>query len=88
MIAQLDSRPGDRAHEYRRVAADVVRGALDSLGIDRAHVVGGSVGSNWALRFAQAEPARVRSLVLLGAGPLSPELGPPGFFKMLVSPIG
>jgi pimeloyl-ACP methyl ester carboxylesterase len=83
------SEPIDyRKHEYRRVAADVVRGTLDSLGIDRAHVVGGSVGSNWALRFAQAEPARVRSLVLLGAGPLSPELGPPGFFKMLVSPIG
>ncbi len=83
------SEPIDyRKHEYRRVAADVVRSALDSLGIDRAHVVGASVGSNWALRFAQAEPARVRSLVLLGAGPLSPELGPPAFFKMLVSPIG
>ena len=32
--------------------------------------------------------ALLAPLVLLGAGPLSPELGPPGFFKMLVSPIG
>jgi pimeloyl-ACP methyl ester carboxylesterase len=75
-------------HEYRRVVVDVLRGVLDELGLERVHVVGASVGSNWALRLAQAEPSRVRRLVLLGAAPLSEELGPPPFFKLLVTPIG
>ena len=51
------SEPIDyRKHEYRRVVVDVLRGVLDSLGLERAHVVGASVGSNWALRLAGAEP--------------------------------
>ena len=75
-------------HEYKRVAVDVLRGVLDSLGIERVPVVGASVGGNWALRFAEAEPARVSRVVMLGAGPLSDELEPPGFFKLLVTPIG
>jgi 2-hydroxy-6-oxonona-2,4-dienedioate hydrolase len=74
--------------EYRRVAVDVLRGALESLGLDQVPIVGGSVGGNWALRLAQVEPSRVSSIVILGAGPLSDELGPPKFFQLLVTPIG
>ena len=37
----------------------LLRQALDALGVDRAHVVGASIGNLWALRLAQADPARV-----------------------------
>ena len=75
-----------RKLEYRRVAADVVRGALDGLGIDRARVVGGSVEQLGAAVGGGRGPGP-------SSGPprrraVDPELGPPGFFKMLVSPIG
>jgi pimeloyl-ACP methyl ester carboxylesterase len=50
-------------------AADLL-GLLDSLAIQRAHVVGLSAGSRTALNFAAANPARVHSLVLYGMGPV------------------
>jgi prepilin-type processing-associated H-X9-DG protein len=51
-------------------------------------VVGGSIGSLWGLRLAQAHPSRVERLVLLGAGPLTPEVGVPPFVRLLRSPLG
>jgi 2-hydroxy-6-oxonona-2,4-dienedioate hydrolase len=53
---------------YRTVVAELLRDALDALGVDRACVVGGSIGNLWALRLAQTYPARVERLVLLGGG--------------------
>ena len=44
-----------------------LRGLLDALGIERAHVVGASFGGLHALELAVTAPARVASLVLLGA---------------------
>ena len=55
---------------YGSLVADVLRGALDGLGVERAHVVGGSGGTLWALRFAAADPSRVRRVTLIGAGPV------------------
>lgn len=40
---------------------------LDSLGIERAHVVGFSLGGGVALEMVRADPARVASLTLLSA---------------------
>ena len=40
---------------------------LDSLGIERAHVVGFSMGGGVALEMARADPARVASLALLSS---------------------
>lgn len=47
-------------------------GLLDELSIDRAHLVGHSLGSLIATRFAADNPDRVRSLSLVGAGPGTP----------------
>lgn len=46
----------------------VLRSVLESLEIDRAHVVGLSFGARIAIEFALAHPDRVRSLVLTMGG--------------------
>ena len=48
--------------------ADHIRGMLDELGIDRAHLVGNSYGGSCALRLALDTPHRVDRLVLMGPG--------------------
>ncbi len=49
-------------------AADDIRGVLDGLSIDRAHVCGLSMGGYATLHFGLRYPARARSLVVAGAG--------------------
>jgi pimeloyl-ACP methyl ester carboxylesterase len=73
---------------YRTVAAELLAGTLDALGVDRAHVVAASIGNLWALRLAQAYPARLDRLVLLGAGPLTTGIAVPPFIRLLRSPLG
>ena len=73
---------------YRTVVAELLRETLDALGIDLACLVGGSIGSLWALRLAQAYPSRVNRLVLLGGGPLTAEIPVPRFIRLLRSPLG
>lgn len=48
--------------------ADGIRGMLDALGIERAHLVGNSYGGACALRLALDTPDRVNRLVLMGPG--------------------
>jgi 4,5:9,10-diseco-3-hydroxy-5,9,17-trioxoandrosta-1(10),2-diene-4-oate hydrolase len=65
----------DRA--YPRVAADALLVLLDKLGIERAHLLGNSMGGYVALEFALAYPSRVDRLVLMGPGGLAVNiLGP------------
>ncbi len=45
-----------------------LKGLLDVLRIDRAHICGLSMGSNTALFFGLKYPARVRSLTIAGSG--------------------
>jgi pimeloyl-ACP methyl ester carboxylesterase len=59
-------RPG---YSLRDMAGDAV-GILDSLAIERAHLVGRSMGGGIALL---ADPARVASLVLLTTGDRAPK---------------
>ncbi len=47
--------------------AQDLKGLMDELGIERAHILGFSDGGNIALLFALRYPQRVRSLVLNGA---------------------
>jgi pimeloyl-ACP methyl ester carboxylesterase len=58
------------------MAADAV-GLLDALGIDRAHVVGASMGGMIVQHMAIEHPARVRSLVSVMSMPGEPEVGQP-----------
>ena len=80
------SSPFDyRDVEYAEVAAAILSGALDALGLDRVDVVGASIGELWALRLAQREPGRVRRIVGLGGGIVVPA---PRFIRLLASPLG
>jgi pimeloyl-ACP methyl ester carboxylesterase len=73
---------------YGSLVAEVLRGALDALEVERASVVGGSIGNVWALRLAAQHPARVRRIVLVGAGPIVSEARVPGMIRLLASPAG
>jgi len=55
-----------------QVTADIVA-VMDSLHIDRAHVVGWSFGGDEAVMLAVKQPSRVRSVVLLDSYDNSPE---------------
>jgi len=57
--------------------ADHIRGMLDELGIDRAHLVGNSYGGSCALRLALDTPRRVDRLVLMGPGGVGTTRGLP-----------
>lgn len=48
--------------------ATAMLGLLDALDIDRAHVVGNSLGGACALRMALERPARIARIVLMGPG--------------------
>jgi pimeloyl-ACP methyl ester carboxylesterase len=76
------------AKEYKTLVANILRGALDSLGLDWAHVVGGSIGNVWALRLAAQHSSLVSRVVLLGGGPMVSEAGVPVFIRLLASPAG
>ncbi|WP_369190784.1 alpha/beta fold hydrolase [Streptomyces sp. R08] len=47
---------------------DAIRGLLDELGLDKAHLVGNSYGGACALRLALDTPDRVDRMVLMGPG--------------------
>lgn len=57
--------------------AEHIRGMLDQLGIDRAHLVGNSYGGACALRLALDTPHRVEKLVLMGPGGVGTTRGLP-----------
>ena len=53
---------------------DVVRGFLDALGIERAHMAGHSMGALVAAELALADPERVASLALIAPAGFGPEI--------------
>lgn len=57
--------------------AVAVRGLLDELGLERAHLVGNSYGGAAALRLALDTPDRVDRLVLMGPGGIGTTRGLP-----------
>src|SRR2546423_11591867 len=60
--------PKDVAHYSQERARDDIRAVLDALDIDKAHIVGLSMGAFAALHFGFAYPARALSLVIAGCG--------------------
>lgn len=75
-------------HDYGTLTATLLKDVLDRLGVDRAHVVGASIGDVWALRLAQRFPSRVGAVALLGGGPLLQEKEVPKVIRLIRSPIG
>lgn len=67
------SVPIDRVWSYY---AEVMLGLLSALGIDKADLVGNSLGGGIALKMAMDQPERIRRLVLMGAGGSLPILTP------------
>jgi 3-oxoadipate enol-lactonase len=69
-VVRFDRRGFGRspvATEPFQALADLV-GVLDHLGVDRAHLVGNSMGGETSLALAVTEPARVASMTLLCPG--------------------
>jgi len=60
--------PEDAGRYSQARARDDIRCVLDALAIDKAHVVGLSMGGFATLHFGLAYPGRARSLVVAGAG--------------------
>ncbi|MDI1244899.1 MAG: alpha/beta hydrolase, partial [Rhodoferax sp.] len=59
------------------VNARAVKGLMDALDIDRAHLVGNSMGGASALNFALEYPDRIGKLILMGPGGLGPSMFAP-----------
>ena len=59
--------PGEGAYSQARACEDI-RCVLDGLSIDRAHIVGVSMGGFATLHFGITHPRRARSLVVTGCG--------------------
>ena len=69
--------------------ADMIRGLLDELGIDTAHLIGNSYGGAAALRLALDTPHRVDKLVLMGPGGIgTTRAAPTAGLKSLLSYYG
>jgi proline iminopeptidase len=60
--------PEDVAKYSQARAADDIRAVLDHLKIDKAHLIGLSMGGYTSLQVALNHPERVRSMVLAGTG--------------------
>ncbi len=74
--------------DFATVAVRLLDGLLRALDLDRVHLVGGSIGEMFALRYALQRPANVESLALLGSGPNVAEVAPPTPIRLLRSPLG
>ena len=63
--------------QYNRYSATALLNLFDHLGIERAALVGNSLGGGTAVRFALDHPKRAGRLVLMGPGGLSVNLFAP-----------
>lgn len=62
--------PHSDIHDYESMASDLLE-FLDDKEIDKAHVIGHSMGGKTAMRFALAHPERIQKLVILDIAPKS-----------------
>ncbi len=61
----------DVVGNYFTFSADALAALLDHLSVEKAHVIGNSLGGGTAVRFALRYPDRAGKLVLMGPGGLS-----------------
>jgi pimeloyl-ACP methyl ester carboxylesterase len=71
-----DSAPAVGGYAPGADLAPLVADFLDTLGVGPLHVVGNSVGGAVVLRLALADPARVRTLTLVGSAGLGRDVHP------------
>ena len=80
-VLAFDNRGAGRSDKPRGpysipMMADDVAALLDAAGVQRAHVLGHSMGGYIALTFAQRHRARLRSLILVGTSRGGPDTAP------------
>jgi 4,5:9,10-diseco-3-hydroxy-5,9,17-trioxoandrosta-1(10),2-diene-4-oate hydrolase len=61
-------QPDDYPVSYLLYAANSIVGLMDQLGIEKAHLLGNSLGGSVAVRFVLAHPDRADRIVLMGPG--------------------
>ena len=66
--------------------AQAVEGLLEELGVERARLVGHSLGAGVALAFALRHPERVERLALIGAAVPGFPLRPSSLFRLMLCP--
>lgn len=71
----------------QRTVVNVLVGLLDELEIERADVVGHSMGGHTGILFALAHPDRIRRLTLVGSVPAFPGTSPPFPIRLLTVPV-
>jgi 4,5:9,10-diseco-3-hydroxy-5,9,17-trioxoandrosta-1(10),2-diene-4-oate hydrolase len=64
------SKPTEFAKQYFAASADALAELLDSLGIEKAHCVGNSLGGGTSVRLALDHPGKAGRLVLMAPGGL------------------
>ena len=79
------TRPVEAGPTSIAVQAEDAVGLLDHVGVDRAHVVGHSLGGAIALELAARHPTRVAALVLLE--PMIPTTPPGAAFMRAMAPL-
>jgi len=78
---------GHRRVDLRRHAVTVLEQVLDAAGIERAALVGNSMGGTWAAWLALDRPERVESLALLGCPALVLETSGPFALRLMGLPV-
>ena len=83
------SQPVDYSrHAYRDLVPKILEDVLDAVEVGEATAVGASIGNVWAMLAAEQLGERISNVVLLGGGPLTQEVRPPPFIRLLRSPVG
>jgi len=78
------AKPDPAAYEYTQQNRTVhLLAFMDALGVDRAHLIGNSMGGATVLGVAMAEPRRIDKLVLMGSAGLAIANPDPSYMKNL-----
>lgn len=72
--------------DYAKSAAEFLRSFLDAVGLNKARLLGNSMGAYFSIQFALAYPERVEKLILIGA-PAGMNHWIPGPIRLMAVPV-